>query len=326
MVKATRKMMLKLTLEQEIELQKIYRGAIKDLSTEIEKEETLTQLWLKDYRNALIDTSNKLAMDLTKKIYDSAEKSAKYGAYADTKLFEVLQTEDDVHLPPEVTGMFTSVPDEVLRTMIAGDIYRDGRSLSDRVWRCRNDFNESIDYVLKKGISVKKSSYELAKDLEQFVKEPSKRAWDWGNVYPLMRGKQIDFNAQRLARTTITHAYREAQYRAAARNPFVTAIHWELSAEHYVRQVARWGEDECDVYAEQDWYELGTGNFPADEVPIGHPQCLCYTYGVIPQSLDEIADELIAWGEGEDNIMGKEGRRFLPNLKKLGSPRLNLNE
>jgi hypothetical protein len=24
--------------------------------------------------------------------------------------------------------------------------------------------------------------------------------------------------------------------------------------------------------------------------------------------------------------MGKEGRRFLPNLKKLGSPRLNLDE
>ena len=24
--------------------------------------------------------------------------------------------------------------------------------------------------------------------------------------------------------------------------------------------------------------------------------------------------------------MGKEGRRFLPNLKKLGSPRLNFNE
>ena len=83
-------------------------------------------------------------------------------------------------------------------------------------------------------------------------------------------------------------------------NPYVEAMHWNLSSQHYERQVKHFGEDECDDYANQNDYELGTGNFPKNKVPIPHPQCLCYTTCVITKSLDDIGRELGQWIRGKD--------------------------
>ena len=40
------------------------------------------------------------------------------------------------------------------------------------------------------------------------------------------------------------------------KNPFCESIHWELSSEHWKRQVVHGGRDCCDDYAEQDDYDL----------------------------------------------------------------------
>lgn len=178
--------------------------------------------------------------------------------------------------------------------MIKGRLYKDHKSLSERIWKLTNEFGQNIDYIIKRAMEEKKTAYELAKDLEEFVKPESRRLWDWGKVYPNMRNVQIDYNAQRLARTVITHGFREAQYQAAKKNPFVEAIHWELSPQHYERQVKKWGEDICDEYARHD-EGLGKGNFKIDEAPIGHPQCLCSTWPVIVKSIDDIVAELKEW-------------------------------
>ena len=78
-------------------------------------------------------------------------------------------------------------------------------------------------------------------------------------------------------------------------------MHQKLSPYYGARQVDRLGEDECDDYANNDYYNLGQGNFPPAEVPVPHPNCLCIQTAVIPKSLDEIGEEIGDWLRGGNN-------------------------
>lgn len=291
---------LKLTLKQQQEIVDIYTDVIDELAEKAENygEDKLTYRWLEDYTMQIFKARSRLMDNLNGSIRDSIKQAGKNAIEPDLELFKQAQRKAGIDLGDHFTEMFSQAPNEALGVIIKGDLYRDGKGLSERIWNHTNEFGQDIDYIIKRAMAEKKSALELAKDLEHFVKPEHKRPWSWGKVYPNLRTKQIDYNAQRLARTSITHAHRESQYRSAARNPFVEAIHWELSPEHFTRQVSKWGEDECDEYTNQNWYNLGKGNFPIEEVPLSHPQCLCFTYPVIPKSLDEIADELKAWVEG----------------------------
>lgn len=300
LVNEARKKTLRLTIAQSKELVDIYRGAMHELAgrARAAKDKSITERWAKDYLAQVKKAQDELQERLGKSIKESIAEAAKNAVAPELALFKELQAKAGIDLGAHFTDMFSKVPDEVLAIMIRGEIYKDGKGLSDRIWLISEGLGQDIEYMIKRGIAAQKSAYELAKDLEFYVRDSAKRPWSWGTVYPNLRTKEIDYNAQRLARTSITHAHRESQYRAAARNPFVEAIHWELSLEHFTRQVARWGHDECDEYAEQNWYGLGEGNFPVDKVPLSHPQCLCVTYPVIPEDFDEIAERIEAWADG----------------------------
>lgn len=302
LVKKARGMSLQLTLKEQKEIIGIYEGAIEDLSDKAKaaKNKSLTQRWTTDYLKQVTAAKDELQRQLNQSMTNSIKQAAKNAVLPDLALFKSAQAKAGIDIGPHFTKMFSQVPSDTLASIVKGDLYKDGKGLSQRIWSATNNLGQDIDYMIKKAMVEKKSAFELAKDLKTFVKPEHQRPWDWGNVYPNLRTKQIDYNAQRLARTSITHAHRESQHQSAAQNPFVDAIHWELSDAHYERQIARWGPDECDDYANQDWYGLGKGNFPPDEVPLSHPQCLCYTYPVITKSLDQIADELKDWVDGNN--------------------------
>jgi len=304
LIKEGRKKLLQLTLEQQSEVLRIYEGAIDELAARAAaaKDETLTKRWLDDYlEKGLRPAQRELAKRLRTSISGGIQAAGDVASNFDLQLFALAMDKAAIDLGPHFTEMFSAVPRDVLEAILKGDLYRDGRGLTERVWKTSRSFGNDIGYIIKRGLVEKKGAVALAKDLEQFLKPEARRPWSWGKVYPNLRTKQVDYSAQRLARTSITHAYRESQYRSAERNPFVDAIHWHLSEQHYERQVRLWGRDECDDYAEQNDYGLGVGNYPKGEVPLSHPMCLCTTMPVVSKSLDSIADELRAWMHGGDN-------------------------
>lgn len=307
LVKKARQMTLKLTLEQQAEIYNIYVSSINRLSRQAEKmgDKTLEARWTKDYIKQLEKEKERLNKELQEAIVGGMQQAANQAVLPDLALFKAAQARAGIDIGPHFTEMFSQPPTEALAAIIRGGLYSDRKGLSERIWNATSEAGDDIGSIIRRAIAEKRSAVELAHDLEQFIKPSAQRPWDWGNVYPNLRTKEVDYNAQRLARTSITHAHRESQHRSAAMNPFVDAIHWELSAEHYARQVARWGEDECDEYAEQDSYGLGVGNFPVDEVPLSHPQCLCYTYPVISRTLDQVADELSDWVDGNNPELDK---------------------
>ena len=81
---------------------------------------------------------------------------------------------------------------------------------------------------------------------------------------------QMNSNALRLVRTSLNHAFIETMKDECRYNPFVEGYKWELSAQHYTRQIKRFGPDICDDYAAHE-EGLGTGVFDKRNLPIPHP-------------------------------------------------------
>lgn len=95
---------------------------------------------------------------------------------------------------------------------------------------------------------------------------------------------------QRLARTSITHSFSETTIENAKENPFNKGIKWNLSASHSFRMHGK--TDICDDYAGKV--------FKPNEVPLQHPNCLCY-FTEENEDIDQAIKELKAWSEGEAN-------------------------
>ena len=87
------------------------------------------------------------------------------------------------------------------------------------------------------------------------------------------------YRAERIARTEINTAYREAHVAGVTREdgslvPWVTAVGWRLSSAHR-------RPDICDVWASQDQDGLGAGNYLPQNVPADHPNGFCFTVSVL---------------------------------------------
>lgn len=277
------------------EIADLYDEAAKDLAKKAvnARKGSLDERWAAEYSVSLKRRADELRAGLYETIYQGLKRSADLPAAAMGDFWYAVGGQS-------FRDAFATPPDDVLTQIISGGFYKDNKGLSERIWRIAYDFEKDISYIVNRGIAEHKSAYRLAKDLEQYVKPPAKREFEWGKVYPNLSGKKVDFNAQRLARTAINHSYFLSNIKQCQSNPFVEAVHWELSPEHDARQVIPFGPDECDEYAEHD-EGLGKGNFRPENVPTPHPLCLCVQWAVIPQSLEEIGAEIGDWISGAPN-------------------------
>lgn len=281
-------------------IQGIYTQAARDLAKRAEatRAGTLTERWVKDYQKALEKRIEQLRGELGGTILSGMRKSA--GLPGDTVEGWLNDALAMIGVDGSFTGTFSRTPDAALRMLIDGRMYRDGKSLSRRIWNRTDQLQGSIEDILTQGIAQHRSALQIAQDLEAYVSPKAKMPVSWLTLYPdIPFNRQIDYNAQRLARTAINHAYWAANMAAAKANPFCKAMHWQLSPSHYERQVARFGEDICDTYASHD-EGLGRGNFPVDDVPMPHAQCLCATWQVVPE-LSDVSDRLGAWVDGGED-------------------------
>lgn len=268
------------------------------------RDGSLTQRWLDDYAKAV----HARAQELSSAVNDTVTGGMRTAAGAAAKA-----TEDWLDLvglragiDRSFTGTLSQASDEAMRAVVTGRAYLDGKRLSQRIWNAAGRLEGGINSVLEQGIAQKKSAYQIAKDLAAFVNPDAWEDYDWHKVYPdlpswLSKGwTNVEKHAQRVARTSINHAYHIAMKESAARNPFATAIHWELSPSHWERQVKPFGADICDEYAAHD-EGLGVGNWPIDGVPLPHPQCLCSQWAVTPDDLDACAQRLRRWLDGGED-------------------------
>lgn len=260
------------------------------------RNKALTKRNILRYRKDVSRLKKTMRVELEDEIKRTMKATANLGQKTQRDILRTILDGAGVEYSKEVfDDMFKGVSDSVIDYIVSNKYYGDFKTLSSRIWRYGSEFEGDIQYLIDEALREGKSAIELARDLEEYVKEPAKRASDWGKAYPHLKYKQVDYNAQRLARTSINHSYQESSKESASRNPFVEGMKW-LSAYAHGRTCQL-----CMDRAEEDRYGMGAGIFPLNEVPVDHPNGLCSLVAFIPQSLDKVAEELNDWLHGGDN-------------------------
>ncbi|MDB8805023.1 phage minor head protein [Romboutsia sp. 1001216sp1] len=280
---------LKLAKKQEQQIKQIYNDMYKNLSKKLKKVNsgTLTERYLQELQK-------ELAKEI-KSIHNKVEKIVKKNIYTSINLannvqldfFMQINEQHSLNMKDTFSSMFSKIPKAAMDEILYGTAYKDRKGLSERIWQYTKKFDKDIDYIISEGIANKKSTYEIAKDLEKYVNPNAAKDWDWKRVYP-NSSKKVDYNAQRLARTAVNHAFQQAQKRSCEKNPYVEGIRWVSAGIH--------GRT-CQLCKDRDG-QL----FKIKDVPLDHPNGLCTTIPDIPMSLEEIGTELRAWIDGASNL------------------------
>lgn len=183
----------------------------------------------------------------------------------------------------EVAGGFNRVPEDVIESILAGKVYEGNWSLSGAIWGDVSKKMNDINQIIAEGVGANKSTLEIARDLEKYVDPSAKKPWNWSKVYP-GSAKKIDYNAQRLARTLVQHAYQQSLLRSVRYNPFVEGIKW----------VASNGGRTCELCMSRDGVI-----YPKDALPMDHPNGMCSFVPDIPLTSVQIADRIGDWYNGK---------------------------
>lgn len=273
---------VQLTQKQQKHIEQIYKGVAKDIDEKIKKlpnvsSAHLQKTYLENLKKQVIDELDKASGDLQGMIEGNMK------SVAESVLDSTLDFTKKVGL--SVEGLYSHVPDEIVKSVASGQLYEGDWTLSKAIWKDHMKTQYNINTVVAKGIAENKSAYDIAKDLEKYVDPSAEKPWDWSKVYPSV-GKKIDYNAQRLARTMVSHAYQQAFVRSTQKNPFVTKYKWDASNSART----------CPICAERDG-KL----YDKNDLPLDHPNGMCTFEAVIPDSMEDIADRIADWTYGADD-------------------------
>lgn len=190
-----------------------------------------------------------------------------------------------------VDAAFSSVPDNIVRMLVTGQIYKGGWNLSSRIWSS-NEKTLSICYkIVAKGLAENKSIYDITKELEKYVSPQTAKSWnpilrtkntktgEW-EYKRIYRGK-VDYNAQRLARTLVQHGYQQSFIAVTKDNPFVLKYQWLSN-----------GSRVCPICRDRDGQM-----YEKDNLPMDHPNGMCTMVPVID---DNVSDKLADWFNSPD--------------------------
>lgn len=275
----------KITNQQQKEISDMYSELAKQARDKAEKLKGKENISAKLQQAQL----NKLAGDLSdsaKSIEAKLSNTVKQGIESVSKAVVVSSQAFNKSVGLGIEGAYSHVPKGIVESLVSGNLYKGDWSLSKAIYTDVSKVQKDISTVVAQGLAANKSAYEIAKDLEMYVDPKAKKPWDWGKVYPGTR-KQIDYNAQRLARTMTAHAYEQSLLVVTQPNPFVTGIKWRSAMIH--------GRT-CEICRERNGKV-----YPKDELPLDHPNGLCTFLAEVPDSLENIADELADWVEGKES-------------------------
>lgn len=267
-----------LTFSQQKQIRKLYRDASKMIQEEIKHIPSTGSAYLK--KQYLIGLKEQIDTELARisvRIKGTVTQNM-------TLVSEALVKANQEFLNSvgfSIHGAFSHVPSSVVESIVSGRVYEGNWSLDKALWKLTSKGQSDIQQIVAQGVAQNKTTYETAKDLEKYVNPSAKKDWSWSKVYP-GTSKVVDYNAQRLARTMVSHAYQQSFIQTTQPNPFVTEYRWIAS-----------GARTCPICEERDG-QL----FDKDDLPMDHPNGMCTYEAVIPYSGVDIADRIADWALG----------------------------
>lgn len=287
------------TMQMQKDIKKMYEQLYKDVTKKISimgnsniQKQNLLLLQL-DIKSRIEQLNNDIKNNVIRNMTIVSNEVVN-----DTRMFlkQCGFKDEDIH------NAFSYVPEQVVSNIINGNIYQDGWTLSGAIW----GYNKKVQETLNKIISIEtaqgKSAYEIAKQLEQYVNPSAQKSartiqsWRKATMNDVLTGRakyvgeeikdsvyfgKIDYNALRLARTLISHAYQQSFETVNRNDPFVIGYRW-LTSNFHGRV--------CDICRSREGHI-----FKKNELPLDHPNGMCTFEAVIPDSMTDIAKKIGQW-------------------------------
>lgn len=312
------------TAKMQKNIKRVYKELAKEVHDRIKKlpAGTMSRAQLILLERDIEQRGREISADITAGITDSMITTANV-VVEDTRSFLKRMG----YKSYDYAKAFIYVPDNVVRNIVNGTIYQQGWSLSTAIWGHTKQFNEKLTEIIGRGAAQGKGALEIAKDLERFVSpteaKPSRiiksyvyrkdANGNWiyernpdGTVKLDKNGQpirekfaesynpgRVDYNAQRLARTMISHAYQQSFEMVNRNDPFVIGYRW-LTSDFHGRVCSV-----CRDYAETDHHSMGVGIFPKEELPLDHPNGMCTFEAVMSDDSDVITERIAEWYRAE---------------------------
>ncbi|WP_446897442.1 hypothetical protein ACSVC9_10490 [Clostridium sp. LBM24168] len=286
MIFDARKQFASLNFEQEKELFNIYKHSGDKLIDEIlSMPDSRTRNHKIEQYKLINEYRAELYYKLSKTIENNIQKSSDIQKGVQLSFVDMIS-------PDKVTNealkrTITKVSSNAVKQLISGNYYKDGKTLSKRLWNITGDNGSKIDKIIKTNIAKGANVKELAAELDKYV-NPKNRVT--AKSFKAGISNKISYQAQRLARTSITHAQTETLIQNAIRNPFCKGLKWNLSSSHFMRMHGM--SDICDEYNGKV--------FAPEDLPLQHPNCLCYMTEVI-EEIGKCIETMKDWSKGEVN-------------------------
>lgn len=297
---------VKITDLQSKEIRRFYKKMAKEMSVSVEKLKNRDTPYATDKRIYL----NNLVNEMNVKMFNVDNKTQTLVKNNVSEMVGAVMQNNETFLKGIGFAEFRQNPQlrfEMANQVISGQLYKNKWNLSSAIWGDNQKKMQEINMIVTRGILKNKSTYQIAKELQKYVNPAAKKVTDWNSPYGVRR--EIDYNAQRLARTMVSHAYQEAFVALTKDNPFIEAYKWVTSGLHNVCQL-------CIEREEDDAWGLGPGIFPKNALPLDHPNGMC-TFEIVTSYDDNTVSQAISdWMLDEgDETMNRSIDKFIKSLQ-----------
>ena len=275
-----------------LKVKKLYEEESKKLISKLNNANEMNS----QYINSYLEYVNKELKSLSKQI----EKLTKQGI-ADTSqlmtevnadVFSYIVKKYNLDVDPNLLESLYKPNYNVVDKIISGNLYKDNKSLSKRIWGYnRNNLNK-IQEILIDGMVNKRPLQDITNTLSAYTGGGNTKVKAITSAYG-----QMNANSLRLVRTSLNHAFIETMKDETKKNPFIEGYKWIMSGAHSSRMP---NGDICDDYSSHD-EGIGIGVFKKNNIPIPHPNCMCVIIPYSEKPLETIGEEIGKWIKGEPN-------------------------
>lgn len=297
-----------ITESQKKAIAQLYNDWAKDIAkmAEYYKNKTTVSSPLSErYYKELMEQLTKTSHEVSNEIY----KGLKQSMYivSDAVIKDNVEWLQKFGFPKDgLNAAFSYVPDSVVRSIVTGQVYDTGWSLSKRIWGDNEQTMQDLYSIVAGGVAKQTPIYDIAKQLEKYVKPEAAKQWnltdkDGKKIYP----RQVDYNAQRLARTLIQHSYQQAFTAANEKNPFVIDYIWNAN-----------GSRVCELCSSRDGQ-----HYKKDELPLDHPNGMCV---MEPNIAEDMTQQLVDWFNSDDGTypeIDEFAKQFGYDSSKFDAPK-----
>lgn len=292
--KLVRQLPRQLTREQEEQIGKIYLRAFRSIEKKLEKctDNKYRERLLRAYQTQIYDELYPL---IKQGIIDETEEISNIQKESMAQLLEE-NLENQTKLiegKHKLQAIVNITNRQLVEQIVKGEIYYNGRGLDELLWDVTKCAGNKLNLAITSCIAQGMGAAEMSQNLKEFA-NGGHHTWSRNKIreklgpgYARKYSGGLDYEALRLARTTLTHQAQLATLSNSKINPYMDAVIW-----HSDHQAGR----TCQLCLDRD----GT-KFKLDNVPLDHPNGMCWLEPAYSMTPEEMAKDMKAWGKGEPN-------------------------